>query len=325
MQAAWGVIFAVVLLWSAIEPHDYPTWFLEVLPAIIGAGVLWFTRQRFPLTPLVYALILVHCCAHDSLTGSKRLNRLTGIVLSALNLFDFTDFQALHVLHHSHTNCPEKDPHYIRPGESWLHYVVTHYARLVAFTYTPYYRRTFAKREWEGIDLDSARVRRHDRINKLLICSGRKPQFGYQRILYSLVFGYLFWTAGLAWVLGGWSGLEVYAAIIIVPWAIAQVLVADFNWRGHVGLPERAEVDDYHGQDTRSLYGGVDFFCGAAGRLSHDLTRAAVGDLVVDAALGVFPLPAHEVLETFGHVVAPPTILCRSPDNRLSRISRMVG
>ena len=28
---------------------------------LIGAGILWFTRERFPLTRLVYVLILLHC------------------------------------------------------------------------------------------------------------------------------------------------------------------------------------------------------------------------------------------------------------------------
>jgi putative membrane protein len=37
------------------------TWCLEVAPAVIGGLVLWFTRDRFPLTTLVYVLILVHC------------------------------------------------------------------------------------------------------------------------------------------------------------------------------------------------------------------------------------------------------------------------
>jgi putative membrane protein len=57
----WIVTFALVLLWSAINPHDYPTWVLEVGPAIIAAGVLWYTRISFPLTPIAYALILIHC------------------------------------------------------------------------------------------------------------------------------------------------------------------------------------------------------------------------------------------------------------------------
>ncbi len=61
LQAAWIAIFVAVLLWSGIGPHDYPTWLLEVAPALIAAAVLWFTRERFPLTRLTYILILIHC------------------------------------------------------------------------------------------------------------------------------------------------------------------------------------------------------------------------------------------------------------------------
>jgi putative membrane protein len=56
----WGGIYLAVLVWSGIEPKDLYTWFLEVLPALIAAGVLLATRRRFPLTPLVYILILLH-------------------------------------------------------------------------------------------------------------------------------------------------------------------------------------------------------------------------------------------------------------------------
>lgn len=58
---SWAVIFAAVLLWSGIGPHDYPTWMLEVLPAVLGAVALLLTRAKFPLTSLAYVLILVHC------------------------------------------------------------------------------------------------------------------------------------------------------------------------------------------------------------------------------------------------------------------------
>ena len=61
MQYSWMLIFIVVLVWSGISPHDYPTWILEVGPALIGAAVLWFTRESFPLTRLSYILILIHC------------------------------------------------------------------------------------------------------------------------------------------------------------------------------------------------------------------------------------------------------------------------
>ena len=53
-------MFLVVLAWSAWAPHDYPTWWLEVLPALAALLILALTRQRFPLTPLAYALILAH-------------------------------------------------------------------------------------------------------------------------------------------------------------------------------------------------------------------------------------------------------------------------
>ncbi|MEJ2308540.1 MAG: DUF2238 domain-containing protein [Gammaproteobacteria bacterium] len=60
MKAAWLVIFLGVLAWSAIDPHDYPTWWLEVTPALVALVVIAWTRDSFPLTPLLYALVLVH-------------------------------------------------------------------------------------------------------------------------------------------------------------------------------------------------------------------------------------------------------------------------
>ncbi len=55
------VIFFAVLIWSGIQPHDSFTWILEVAPAIIGLVILFFTKKSFPLTPLLYILILIHC------------------------------------------------------------------------------------------------------------------------------------------------------------------------------------------------------------------------------------------------------------------------
>ncbi|NNE36770.1 MAG: DUF2238 domain-containing protein [Gammaproteobacteria bacterium] len=60
-KALWLGIFFVVLIWSAIDPYDYPTWILEVSPAVIGVVILAYTYRRFPLTPLLYVLILFHC------------------------------------------------------------------------------------------------------------------------------------------------------------------------------------------------------------------------------------------------------------------------
>lgn len=59
-QRIWLVVFVLVLAWSAWNPHDYPTWWLEVTPALIALAVLGATRRIFPLTPLAYWLILLH-------------------------------------------------------------------------------------------------------------------------------------------------------------------------------------------------------------------------------------------------------------------------
>lgn len=57
----WSAVFIFILIWSGIHPKDQFTWFLEVSPAMIGGLILLFTRQSFPLTPLLYGLILLHC------------------------------------------------------------------------------------------------------------------------------------------------------------------------------------------------------------------------------------------------------------------------
>ncbi len=59
--ALWVILFFMVFIWSGINPKDYPTWALEVAPAIIGLIILAVTRQSFPLTTLSYVLILLHC------------------------------------------------------------------------------------------------------------------------------------------------------------------------------------------------------------------------------------------------------------------------
>ena len=60
MRRALLVLFAAVFVWSAIRPHDYFTWALEVFPAVIGAVLLIAARRTFPLTPLLYLLLCIH-------------------------------------------------------------------------------------------------------------------------------------------------------------------------------------------------------------------------------------------------------------------------
>lgn len=59
-RLAWLGVFFAGLAWSAWRPHDYGTWWLEVIPALVALLVLVVTRHSFPLTVLAYILILVH-------------------------------------------------------------------------------------------------------------------------------------------------------------------------------------------------------------------------------------------------------------------------
>lgn len=52
--------FFVVFIWSAIQPHDYFTWILEVFPAIIGLAILSLTFKNFRLTNITYFFITLH-------------------------------------------------------------------------------------------------------------------------------------------------------------------------------------------------------------------------------------------------------------------------
>lgn len=55
-------IVMLVLVWSGIAPHDRFTWFLEVAPVLVGIPIVLATAKRFPLTPLVCALLAIHAC-----------------------------------------------------------------------------------------------------------------------------------------------------------------------------------------------------------------------------------------------------------------------
>jgi putative membrane protein len=55
-----GSVVLVVFVWSVIHPKDLFTWFLEVIPAILGVAILILTYHRFQLTRLLYVLIAIH-------------------------------------------------------------------------------------------------------------------------------------------------------------------------------------------------------------------------------------------------------------------------
>lgn len=57
LAALAGLALLVVSGW---HPYDRTTWILEVVPIFIALPVLCLTYGRFPLTPLLYALVFIH-------------------------------------------------------------------------------------------------------------------------------------------------------------------------------------------------------------------------------------------------------------------------
>ena len=55
------VSLACIFAWSGYRPRDRFTWFLEVIPALLGLAVLLPTYRRFRFTDMVYVLVWVHC------------------------------------------------------------------------------------------------------------------------------------------------------------------------------------------------------------------------------------------------------------------------
>jgi putative membrane protein len=54
------LVLGAVLLWSGWAPRERHTWLLEVAPVLLVLPILWISRRRFPLTPLLTVLIAVH-------------------------------------------------------------------------------------------------------------------------------------------------------------------------------------------------------------------------------------------------------------------------
>ncbi|CAI3621762.1 DUF2238 domain-containing protein [Clostridium neonatale] len=52
-------ILLSILIWSVINPKDLFTWFLEVLPVLIGAMVLIYIYPKYKFSNFVYVLITI--------------------------------------------------------------------------------------------------------------------------------------------------------------------------------------------------------------------------------------------------------------------------
>ncbi len=86
-------LVVIVFVWSAINPHDYFTWFLEVAPAIIGFIFLAVTNKKFRFTNLTYTLIAIHAAilmvgGHSTYAEVPLFNWLRDIGVFERNNYD---------------------------------------------------------------------------------------------------------------------------------------------------------------------------------------------------------------------------------------------
>ncbi len=49
------------MIWSGVFPKDYFTWFLEVLPVMIGLPVLLYFESKKKVSSLMFFIVTVHC------------------------------------------------------------------------------------------------------------------------------------------------------------------------------------------------------------------------------------------------------------------------
>ena len=60
----YPILFSIctltLLIVSFVLTFDRMTWVLEVFPVLLGFPILFFTYQRFPLTKLIYILLIIH-------------------------------------------------------------------------------------------------------------------------------------------------------------------------------------------------------------------------------------------------------------------------
>lgn len=90
-----------------------------ILALVLGWGAVLFTGgvefTELLLIPLAFTVSLslsglIHCASHGSIRP-RLLNRPVGELCGLAQLSGFADWKIVHILHHSHTDDPVRDPH----------------------------------------------------------------------------------------------------------------------------------------------------------------------------------------------------------------------
>lgn len=61
---ALALVYALLWLWLAIDPHDRHDWLLENLLVFVFAAALWAARRAFVFSRISYTLIFAFLCLH---------------------------------------------------------------------------------------------------------------------------------------------------------------------------------------------------------------------------------------------------------------------
>ena len=160
--------------------------------------------------------IVIHNCAHNILfRRSKRWNKIVGSVLCSMQLVDFEGWRGAHMLHHKYANSA-KDPHHVdRP---LIPYLLTHYYRIAKAIWTP--KPFFIA------------------LSGVIFTLSLPISIAIAMVTWQASTGY--GLRGLVWITQFW----------LIPTIFSHILVAHFNYIGHVGLPSG------RGRDTRSFKKG---------------------------------------------------------------------
>ncbi len=87
------ILFCLILAWSAIRPHDYFTWFLEVLPAILGIGILLALYPTFAFSNFTCFFVFVQAAilvvgGHYTYAENPAFNWLRDTFFLSRNYYD---------------------------------------------------------------------------------------------------------------------------------------------------------------------------------------------------------------------------------------------
>ena len=82
-----AIVIAALAL-SGVGPYDRLTWYLEIFPVAVALPVLYLTARSFPLTPMLYWMIGLHCLV--LILGSHYTYARVPVGFWVQDLFDFS-------------------------------------------------------------------------------------------------------------------------------------------------------------------------------------------------------------------------------------------